>query len=109
MSTARRRLELEAELIKALAHPLRLEILESLRDGEHCVCEFVEKFELEQPNVSQHLAVLRRQGLVGCRREGMRTIYFVEHPEVFDLLDAAKKLLMARMRGAIGVLENAGR
>ncbi|KKM09255.1 ArsR family transcriptional regulator [Clostridiales bacterium PH28_bin88] len=93
-----RLLQMEADFLKALAHPTRIRILESLRTGEKCVCEFTEDLDLEQSNTSQHLAVLRRQDIVSCRKEGLKVIYQVNYPEIFQLLDLVKHLLYAQVK-----------
>ena len=105
MNYTDRTLQLQADLFKALAHPTRLKILDYLRDGEHCVCEFTEHMDLEQANVSQHLAVLKRQGLVSSRKDGLRVIYRVCHPEVFLLLETMMRILHAEAQNTLEALE----
>ena len=78
-----------AELFKALAHPVRLQILAILRGGEECVCHMEATLRLRQAYISQHLAVLREAGLVSVRREGWNVYYQATRPEVFKALDAA--------------------
>ncbi|AVX20115.1 ArsR/SmtB family transcription factor [Carboxydocella thermautotrophica] len=84
---------LQADILKALAHPLRLQILEKLRQGEVCVCQLIADLQADQANISQHLAILRRQGLVSSRREGSWVHYKIVHPEVFAILDQVKGIL----------------
>jgi ArsR family transcriptional regulator len=84
---ARRIRELESEVLRALGHPVRLAILELLRDGERCVCEIEPELGLRQPNISQHLAALRAARLVATRREGARVMYRVVDPGIFQVLD----------------------
>jgi ArsR family transcriptional regulator len=57
-------------LLKALADDTRLRIVALLAEGELCVCHIADALELGQPNVSQHLAVLRRERIVASRRNG---------------------------------------
>ena len=78
-----------ANLFKALMHPARLTILETLRDGEQCVCHLEAVMGCRQAYISQHLMFLREAGLVEDRRDGTRIFYRVIRPEVFDLVDAA--------------------
>ncbi|HRS36658.1 MAG TPA: metalloregulator ArsR/SmtB family transcription factor [Thermoanaerobaculia bacterium] len=66
-----------AERLKALADPTRLRILHFLEDGERCVSEVVDRVGGSQANVSKHLAILRRAGLVDCRRRGLNVLYRV--------------------------------
>ncbi|MCL6450933.1 MAG: metalloregulator ArsR/SmtB family transcription factor [Acetobacteraceae bacterium] len=91
-------LSAKADLLKALAHPTRLEILEVLRSGERCVCEIVPRIGHERSSVSKHLAVLRRLGVLGCRKEGLRVMYWLRHPRVAWLLDAAGDVLADEAR-----------
>ncbi len=81
-----------AKLFKALMHPSRLMILETLREGEQCVCHLEAVLGCRQAYISQHLMVLREAGLVEDRREGARIFYRVVKPEVFDLIDHANWL-----------------
>ena len=68
-----------ADLAKALADPIRVQIVDVLRKhaGEVCVCELVPLFDLSQPTVSHHLKVLREAGLVGSERRGLWAYYYV--------------------------------
>jgi len=84
--------EESAKLFKALMHPARLEILENLRDGEHCVCHMEAALGYRQAYISQHLSVLREAGLVQDRRDGWNVYYRVVQPQVFDVLDAAQAM-----------------
>ncbi len=88
--------ELESEVLRALGHPVRLAILELLRDGERCVCEIEPELGLRQPNVSQHLAALRAAKLVATRREGSRVMYRVADSIIFEILDLLAAVLRRR-------------
>jgi len=81
--------EREARLFRALMHPARIAILETLRHGEACVCHLEAYLGYRQAYLSQQLAVLREVGLVHDRREGWNVYYWVARPEVFTLLDTA--------------------
>lgn len=81
-----------AGLFKTLMHPVRLSILEILREGEQCVCHLETMLGYRQAYISQHLMVLREAGIVEDRRDGARIYYRVIKPEVFDLVDAASRL-----------------
>jgi DNA-binding transcriptional ArsR family regulator len=85
--------ESPAELLKVLAHPTRLAILEMLRDGEECVCHMTAMLGQRQAYVSQHLMVLREAGLVMDRRDGWNIYYRATRPEVYAVLDAARCVL----------------
>lgn len=76
-------LERIADRLKAMADPMRLRILHVLQDGEHCVNDILGQVGGSQANVSKHLSVLRRSGLVDCRREGVNVFYRIEDPTIF--------------------------
>ncbi len=80
-------------LFKTLMHPARLEILEILRDGEHCVCHIEAALGYRQAYISQQLSVLRENGLIQDRREGWNVFYRVVQPQVFALLDVATTMV----------------
>jgi DNA-binding transcriptional ArsR family regulator len=78
-------LEKVADRLKAMADPMRLRILHVLQDGERCVNDILGIVGGSQANVSKHLSVLRRAGLVECRREGVNMFYRIEDPTVFAI------------------------
>jgi len=65
----------QAELLKAMAHPVRLRILEIPRNGEQCVCHIEAVLSLRQAYISQQLMLLRKAGLVANRKDGLRVYY----------------------------------
>lgn len=97
--------DFKAEFFKALAHPLRISILDSLRDGELTVNEISQRFDVEPANASQQLSVLRSRHIVATRKEGSNVFYSVSDPNVFKLLDAAKMIFQNRLVGVRGMLE----
>jgi ArsR family transcriptional regulator len=82
----------KAEFFKALAHPVRIHILELLRTGELSVTELQEKLEIEPSSVSQQLAVLRNKNIVESRKAGTSVYYTVRDPEIFELLDVMRRI-----------------
>ncbi|MCX8061361.1 MAG: metalloregulator ArsR/SmtB family transcription factor [Anaerolineales bacterium] len=84
--------EAEAQFYKVLMHPLRLAILDLLREGEHCVCHMEAVFGLRQAYISQQLMVLRTAGLVEVRREGLNIYYRVTQPKIYAVMDALRQL-----------------
>jgi DNA-binding transcriptional ArsR family regulator len=79
-----------ARILKAMAHPVRLAILEVLKqDGECCVCHLEHALEQRQAYISQQLARLREAGLVIDRREGLNVFYALSDEALKDLLDMA--------------------
>ena len=82
----------QAKLFKALMHPVRLAILDVLRDGEECVCHMEAILGHRQAYISQQLMVLRDAGLVQDRRDGLNIFYRVTRPEIFSVIDASLQL-----------------
>ncbi len=89
--------ELKANLFRVLGHPARVRILELLRDGERSVGALQAELELDSGGTSQHLAALRRIGLVESRREGTSVFYRVDDEHVFDLLAAGRSIIGRRL------------
>lgn len=87
----------KAELFRTLAHPVRIRVLELLSERDRAVHELLTEVEVEQSNLSQQLAVLRRAGLVRQRREGGEVVYSLVVPAVRDLLAAARVVLRSRI------------
>jgi DNA-binding transcriptional ArsR family regulator len=86
-------LELKAEILKALAQPTRLKILELLRNGEKCICEIVPAINGEQSNVSRHISLMQKSNLVTTRKDGVKVMVKVSDPRVFEILDSIALLL----------------
>jgi ArsR family transcriptional regulator len=95
----------KAEFFKALAHPLRISILDSLRGGERTVAEISQEFEIEPANASQQLAVLRNKNIIVARKAGANVFYSVSDPTVFKLLDAAREIFNNHLVGVRTMLE----
>jgi ArsR family transcriptional regulator len=70
-----------AQFFKALAHPVRLLIAEKLLEKEQCVNDIQELINVSQPNISQHLNILRFSGIVDFRQEGNLRCYFLKEPQ----------------------------
>ena len=84
--------QFKAEFFKALAHPLRIRILDELRRGEVGVNDLCARMDVEQSTLSQQLAVLRSRSIVVGRKDGQSVFYSVRDPEIFKLLDVARKI-----------------
>lgn len=80
--------ELAAELFGVLSTPMRLRILSALCDGERSVTQLLEKIETTQPNLSQHLVVLYRSGVLAKRKEGTQVFYRVQSEKAVALCRA---------------------
>ena len=88
---------LKGEFFRLLGHPARVRILELLRDGERSVGDLQEALGLDSSGTSQHLAALRRQGLVETRRQGTTIFYKLKDPRVAQLLQVAREILTANL------------
>jgi ArsR family transcriptional regulator len=86
-------LEMKAEVLKALAQPTRLKILELLRNGERCICEIVPAINGEQSNISRHISLMQKSHLVTTRKDGVKVMVKVSDPKVFEILDSISLLL----------------
>ncbi|MHB1551046.1 MAG: ArsR/SmtB family transcription factor [Vulcanimicrobiaceae bacterium] len=89
--------DFKAEMFKLLAHPMRIGILDALRDGELTVGELQQRLAAEQSTVSQHLAMLRTGDFVQARREGTSVWYTVSDAGVWQLLDTARSIYERRL------------
>ncbi|HBC87181.1 MAG TPA: transcriptional regulator [Lentisphaeria bacterium] len=78
--------ERESEMLKALAHPVRLKMAEGLVSNECNVNKIVSKLGLPQSTISQHLSILRSRGIVKARKEGLKTCYKVDNPKVAEIV-----------------------
>ena len=83
-------LECSSEILKAIAQPTRLRIINLLRDGEHCVCEIFPAIGHEQSNTSRHLQMLLKAGILKQRKDGLKIYYALRHPEVLELVRQAE-------------------
>lgn len=97
--------QLKAEFFKTLAHPARIRVLELLSQREHSVAEMLPEVGIEAANLSQHLAVLRRTGLVATRKEGSSVHYSLTSPQVAELLAVARQILTGVISGQMELLD----
>lgn len=82
-----------AEVFKAVAHPVRAHILDLLRRGESTIPDLCEGTGVKATHLSRHLAQMRSQRLIECRRTGGRLVYQLAHPKVAQLIEAAETIL----------------
>ena len=98
--------QLKAEFFKTLGHPARIRVLELLSEREHAVSQMLPEVGIEPANLSQHLAVLRRAGLVTTRKEGSSVVYSLTSPEIAELLRVARRILTGVLSGQAELLED---
>lgn len=89
--------QLISNVFKALAHPTRIQIVKLLKDGELCVCDILPNLDSEQSNTSQHLTVLKNQGIVESRKDGSKVIYSIKNTEVFEMIDLAEEIILRQI------------
>ena len=87
-----------AKIFNALSDPIRLEIVEFLRDGEKCVCEITPRLKLAQPVISRHLKMLKDAGLVKSRKKGTWHMYSLTDPKVCELIDTLTPELISSLK-----------
>ena len=93
-----RALYLKSEVLKALAQPTRLKILELLRNGERCICEIVPAINGEQSNISRHISVMQKSNLITTRKDGVKVMVKVRDPRIFEILDTVGLFLKTQMQ-----------
>ncbi len=98
------RLRLKAEVFKALGHPIRLGIVEFLETREMCVCDIVAHVGTEISNVSKHLSILKKAGLVADRRDGLKIMYRLTMPCAIDFARCVEDVVIKRLEDQRSVL-----
>ena len=89
--------QLVSNVFKALAHPTRIQIIKLLKEGEMCVCDILPKLDSEQSNTSQHLTIMKNQGIVESRKDGAKVIYSIKNTEVYEMLILAEALILRQI------------
>ena len=85
--------EKQAQITKALAHPLRIAVVNFLKDGEQCVCNIAEHVGSERSNVSRHLSTMVAAGLLKSRKEGLKVIYELRTPCILEFFSCVTRVL----------------
>ena len=96
------RLEARARILKAMAHPTRLFVVEELAKGERCVCELTEMIGSDMSTVSRHLGVLRSAGIIADERRGSQVFYTLRCPCVLRFFSCVEGVLAANAREQVG-------
>ena len=92
--------QVKADIIKTLAHPVRLALVEVLGRGEKCVCELVEAVDAERTSVSKHLAILKNTGIISDRRKGVSIFYRLEVPCILRFIDCIDAVVESNVKKA---------
>jgi ArsR family transcriptional regulator, virulence genes transcriptional regulator len=98
--------ELQAEVSKTMAHPLRLAILHNLKSGEKTVNELTEITGASQSNVSQHLAIMRQRQIVKTRKSGQNIYYRVSSPKISQACDMVREVLIEQLNEKQEIAKN---
>jgi len=85
--------KVRADILKALAHPVRVLIVSALTESDQCVCKLNELADIDQSNISRHLAMLKKAGIVSDRRDGMRVFYHLETPCIMKAFECAVEVV----------------
>jgi ArsR family transcriptional regulator len=88
----------QAQVAQAIGHPLRLEIIDFLKDGEQCVCDIAEHIGAERSNVSRHLSVMVSAGVLEHHKEGLKVIYRLKCPCILDFFTCISGVLKQQAR-----------
>ncbi len=85
--------EKQAQITKAIAHPLRIAVLDFLKAGPQCVCDIAQHLGSERSNVSRHLSVMVNAGILESRKEGLKVIYTLKTPCILDFFSCVTGVL----------------
>lgn len=96
--------QVKAEFFRILGHPVRVRILELLKDGERTVGDLQQELQMDSSGTSQHLGILRKHGVLEGRREGTSVYYAVRDPRIFQLLEVARQILTSNLSESQAVL-----
>jgi ArsR family transcriptional regulator len=83
----------QAEIAKAISHPLRIAVVDYLQNGEQCVCDIAEHTGSERSNISRHLAVMVNAGILDYHKEGLKVIYKLKTPCILDFFSCVTNVL----------------
>lgn len=78
--------EKQAEIIKAIGHPLRIAVVHFLEAGPQCVCDIAEYVNSERSNVSKHLSIMVKAGILSYQKNGLKVIYTLKRPCICEFL-----------------------
>lgn len=97
--------QVKAEFFRVLGHPVRVRILELLKDGERTVGDLQNELQMDSSGTSQHIGVLRKHGVLEGRREGTSVYYSVRDPRIFQLLEVSRQILTSSLSESQAMLD----
>ena len=86
--------ERQGEIVKAIAHPLRIAVVHFLAAGPQCVCDIAEYVNSERSNVSKHLSIMVSAGVLSSQKKGLKVIYKLKRPCIFEFLGCINQCLI---------------
>jgi DNA-binding transcriptional ArsR family regulator len=98
----------KSEIFQALAHPTRIAIVETLRDGELSAGKLIERLRIEQANASQHLAILRAKHVLVSRKVGNQVFYSIRDRALIKVLDILRSYFHSQLSSTVSMLEEVG-
>jgi ArsR family transcriptional regulator len=99
------RYQARAKVMKALAHPTRLFIVDQLAEGERCVCELTEMIGADMSTVSKHLSVLRDAGIVSDDKRGLQVFYQLRVPCILNIFGCVEGVLRSNAEAHLAAME----
>lgn len=100
---------IKADFLKALAHPTRLKVIEFLKKGKRNVSDMMRALDIEQSSLSQHLAVLKQNGILKTKQERTTIYYDIQDHDIFKVLRPITEILRKKFKDAEGILNSLGK
>jgi ArsR family transcriptional regulator len=97
--------EKQANIAKAIAHPVRVAVVDFLRTGEQCVCDIAVRVGTERTNLSKHLSVMVSAGVLESRKDGLKVMYKIKTPCMVRFLDCLREVLKEQARESQDLLK----
>ena len=101
--------KIKADFLKGLAHPVRLQIIEYLKNGEASVGKLVQTLGVKQSNLSRHLATLRELGVLETRQEKTTVFYAIHDHDIFKILRPIAEMLRKKLKKSEKILQSLGK
>jgi ArsR family transcriptional regulator len=86
----------KADILKGIAHPVRLRVVEALAKREMCVCEIAELFDFDRTTISKHLSLMKSLGILDSRKDGLNVMYSLRMRCLASLLSCVEKVVLGQ-------------
>ncbi len=100
--------KIKADFIRALGHPVRLKIIEHLKNGQKSVGQMAKILQVEQSGLSKHLAILKQAGILNSRQVKVTVFYSIRDKDIFDMLRPISLFLKKKLKESQEILEHLG-